>query len=143
MALRIYERLFIVRFVPKAKDMDSLIVWVDGLIARLSTGLVPRSAPEEAFQNLKQGYEQEKQNVPMKNGVVTQDEWDQVPKSKKIQIYQEMNAIGHALMGLDFPNMRAGKTMLWIFVALFVGAVIAYVYAHQAGTAPASQGMFR
>ena len=57
MVLRIYERLFIVRSVPKAKDMDSLIVWIDGLIARLSAGLVPRRVAEEAFQKLKQGYE--------------------------------------------------------------------------------------
>jgi hypothetical protein len=132
MALRIYEQLLIVRFIPKAKDMDSLIIWIDGLITRLSAGLVSWRVPEEAFQKLKQGYEQEKQNVPIKNGTVIPDEWDQVPKNKKIQIYQEMNAIGHALMGLDFPNMRAGKIMLWIFVALLAGAVIAYLYAHMA-----------
>jgi hypothetical protein len=139
MGRRIYELLFVARFAPKAKDMASLIVRIDGVVANLSAGLVPDSAPEKVFQNLKQVYEKEKKSVPIKNGVVAQEDWNQISKNDKIKSYQEMNAIGHALMGLDFPNMRVGKMMLWVFVALLAGAAIVYVNVHKVATGPSSQ----
>lgn len=133
MARQFYKKFFVFKFIPQAEKMNALIASTDSLIERLHDSMVPDSIPDKVFRCLKKGYEKEKQSLPFHDRTITQQEWDQLSKEKRMQVYREINAIRHALLGLDFPNVRAGKWMLGIFAILLAAALMLYIYAHQSG----------
>lgn len=115
---------------PSAKAMATLLGESDTILAELDNKIEPHSIQGEALKDIKKTYEKAKGNLPLSNQGVDKEKWDGLKKTERGNYFADISSIKHALIGLDYPDLRAGtRTFAALAVALLLSSTL-YVALH-------------